>query len=91
MRIDIEYGTQVRAAGGKNCETIEAPDVCTVQACLLELMKSDRDYLKTWLDGSGVPKPGLLVFVNDESPANLLQHPLRERDRVSLMTLVSGG
>jgi molybdopterin converting factor small subunit len=89
MRIEVEYGTQVRAASGMRYQTLELAEGDSLKQLLAQLV-SQHPALCSWLDLHSQPRGGLLVFVNDKSPIDYAA-PLREGDEVSLLTLVSGG
>ncbi len=91
MLIHIEYGTQVRAASNRAREEINIQGEPSLADLLSQLKQSQPEILHSWLDDAGRPKPGLLVFVNDESPHDVAATRLKQGDRVALMTLVSGG
>lgn len=91
MQIEIEYGTQVRVASGVTREKIETPEGSTAAELLAHLLTAHDGALAPWITADGQPRPGLLVFINDQSPASLQNALLRHGDHVALMTLVSGG
>lgn len=90
MQIEIEYGTQVRAAAGYSRETLDVPEECSVASALAQLLMSNVK-LAPWIETSGLARPGLLVFVNDQSPGDLKLTRLKPHDHVALMAMVSGG
>lgn len=90
MKIEIEYSTQVRAASGQSRTTLDVPGECTVADALAQLLMSNAK-LAPWIETSGRARPGLLVFVNDQSPGDLHQTPLKPDDHIALMAMVSGG
>lgn len=89
MQIEIEYSTQVRTASGQSRQTLVVPDECSL-ADLLTALRTLHPSLAAWIDAEGQPRPGLLVFVNDQSPESA-EFRLHANDVVALMTLVSGG
>lgn len=91
MRITIEYGTQVRSAGGIGMETLDVDQGTTAAALLKQLAETRRAILGPWLTDDFRPRPGLLVFINDETPTALEATQLQAGDQIALMTLVSGG
>lgn len=91
MQIRIEYSTQVRVASGTSSEQVDVANGSTVADLLKQLVESRGSAFSPWLSDSGQPRPGLLVFVNDQSPSDLNSTRLNAGDQVALMTLVSGG
>ena len=91
MHISIEYGTQVRPASGIRDETVEVSDGTTAAELLKQLVESRSEFLGAWFTEDFRPRPGLLIFVNDQTPPSLESTQLRSGDQVALMTLVSGG
>lgn len=91
MQIRIEYSTQVRVASGNSSEQVDVADGSTVADLLKQLVEFRAAAFSPWLSENGQPRPGLLVFVNDQSPGDLSSTRLRAGDQVALMTLVSGG
>ncbi len=88
MNIECEFSTQVRVATGRAKESIDLPDGTSLTA-LLQMLLERYPQLSTWIDPHGHPRPGLLIFINDQSPTD---HPtLKPNDCLSLMALVSGG
>lgn len=90
MQIEIEYGTQVRTASGLSRERVELPSACSLAVALLQLLKT-HPKLAPWIDVTGQPRPGLLVFVNDQSISDIHLTQLQADDHIALLTLVSGG
>ncbi len=90
MQIEVEYGTQVRTASGRSRERVELADGCTLSAVLAQLLEA-HPKLAPWIDASGQPRPGLLVFVNDQSPGDVHATIVNANDQLALITLVSGG
>jgi molybdopterin converting factor small subunit len=91
MQIHIEYGTQVRMTSGKSNEQLEISEGSSVADLLKHLVETRSATLGHWLAESGEPRPGLLVFLNDQSATDLRTTYLKAGDQVALMTLVSGG
>ena len=90
MRIEVEYGTQIRTAVGRERESVDLVDEETL-AQLLAKLAAAHEPLATWLTIDGALRAGVLVFVNDQTPYKHAEHRLKEGDHVSLLTLVSGG
>ena len=90
MQIQIEYGTQVRVASGKSRESITLEGACTLSHVLTQVL-AIHPQLAPWIDSSGRARPGLLVFVNDASPASFDQVQLKADDHIALLTMISGG
>lgn len=90
MRIEIEYGTQIRTDTGIERQSIDVHEPSSL-ADLLALLASTNNTLDRWLHRDGTARAGLLVFVNDQSPQPHGSHQLSNGDLVSLLTLVSGG
>ena len=91
MHVTIEYGTQVRSASGLRAETLEVAAGTTAAALLKQLVESHATFLAPWFTDDYRPRPGLLVFINDQTPTSLETTHLRAGDQVALMTMVSGG
>ncbi len=90
MYVDMEYSTQVRTVTGLSRERIDLADDAVLPDLLKKLLGTHAK-LASWIEPSGLPKPGLLLFVNDQSPTDVKLTRLQPNDRVALMTLVSGG
>lgn len=91
MHITIEYGTQVRATSGTATEELEVGEGTTAAELLRQLVTTRSDALRAWFTDDFRPRPGLLVFINDQTPTSLETTRLQSGDQVALMTLVSGG
>lgn len=90
MQIEIEYGTQVRVASGVSREQLTIDSRAT-PAALLQQLTDRHSALSAWIEPTGKPRPGLLVFVNDRSLDDVERSQLHDGDQVALLTLVSGG
>lgn len=91
MRIEIDYATQVRTTVGVRGETLELTEGATLRVLLKRLCEVHPSIRDSWVADDGTPRAGLLVFVNDESRVDSSHYVLNHGDRVSLMTMVSGG
>lgn len=91
MRITIEYGTQVRLAGGSCVETLEVEAGTTAAELLKTLVETRTATLGPWFTDDYRPRPGLMIFINDQTPSALESTQLQAGDQVALLTLVSGG
>lgn len=88
--MEIEFSTQVRVATGVTRESLDMPDGTTMSQLLAQLLIMHPP-LANWIEPGGKPRPGLLVFVNDQAPTDIEGAVLKANDGVALMTLVSGG
>lgn len=90
MQIEIEFGTQVRTATGVSREKVDVPEACSLAQALTHVLML-QPKLSPWIEASGLPRPGLLLFINDQSPAESYNTRLKPNDQVSMMSMVSGG
>lgn len=90
MFVTIEFATQLRMSGLPRSSKIEIGDACAVDKLLTTLRSEHVESLGKWISEQGEPASGLMVFVNDAAIKDLCQ-PLCAGDRVTLMSLVSGG
>ena len=90
MQIEIEYSTQVRTATGVSREQVDVPEECSLAQALAHVLTL-HPKLSPWIDVNGLPRPGLLLFVNDQSPTDSVNTRLKPDDQVAMMSMVSGG
>ena len=90
MQIEVEYSTQVRTATSVSREQVDVPEACSLAQALAYVLTL-HPKLSPWLDVNGMPRPGLLLFINDQSPAESVNTRLKPNDQVAIMSMVSGG
>ena len=92
MNVDLTYYAQIRMAAGGAEERVETAAGTTVRSLLASLAARHGDaFRRLVLDDSGVPRPGLIVLVNDRPLATGTDPVLADADRVSLFSPVAGG
>lgn len=92
MEITIEYSAQVKTAAGIPSETIELSDGASTNDLLTTVSEQHGDPLRgVLLDESGAPQRSILVFVGEEQSFAESPLALRDRDRVVVLSPVSGG
>jgi sulfur carrier protein ThiS len=92
MKIHVDYGTQVRVLAAIAQETMVAEEPISL-AEFLQLLATHKGatFSRAIFGDEGKAKPGVLIFVNDESIAHPELHMLCEGDRISVLSMVSGG
>lgn len=92
MNITLEYMAQLRTAAGRRSETVTGEDGVTLGAVLAEAAtRLGPAFTALVFDGHGNLHPSLLMMLNDEQVAPDRSRALRDRDRVTLLTPMSGG
>jgi sulfur carrier protein ThiS len=97
MHVLVEYGTQVRATAGVDQLSLAFDAPVTTLHLLRQVAGDAQSALHRLLFSEPASqmearlKPGVLVFVNDEGISELDRHWLQDRDRVFIMTMISGG
>jgi len=90
MRIEIEYTAQLADAAGATGQTLTLPEGATLADLCRTLADAHGDALANTLGNAGTPHPWILTAVNDKATRDAT-HPLRDGDRVSFLSPISGG
>jgi molybdopterin converting factor small subunit len=92
MTITVHYVAQLRRATGTPSEKIDLDGAGSLRALLAFLVRKYGERLgATLLGESGILRPTILVFVNDEQVAPAEGVPLREGDSVTFLSPIAGG
>lgn len=92
MNITLEYLAQLRTAAGKRSETVTGKEGTTLGAVLAEAAtRLGPAFTALVFDGHGNLHPSLLVMLNEEQVVPDRTRTLRDSDRVTLLTPMSGG
>jgi molybdopterin converting factor small subunit len=92
MQITLEYVAQIKKAAGKASETLTVDK----EAALGQVLKSaaqrlGREFAELLFDEAGAFRASLLITVNDEQVDANPALPLNDRDRITLLSPMSGG
>lgn len=90
MRIEIEFTAQLADAAGATSQSVDLPEDATLADLCRTLADAHADALANALDDAGTPHPWILTAVNDKATRDAA-HPLRDGDRVSFLSPISGG
>lgn len=92
MNIQIEFLAQLGVVAGGRRRTVEVPDACSAQDAIREALAEDTEDLRTLvLDGEGVLRPSMLVFVGDEQLDWSQPTSLQPDDTIVLAPPIAGG
>ncbi|MFO0922130.1 MAG: MoaD/ThiS family protein [Pirellulales bacterium] len=91
MTVRVEYATQLRVISGCAEEKVEIATPCTLSHLWQELVARHGERWREAVLADGHLRPGILLFLNDESIPFDGALELRDRDRVCWLALVSGG
>ncbi len=92
MQIEVEYAAQLKRAAGRGSESIELADGSTLHDLVQQVAgRHGAELVRMLLDGSGSLQPSILMFIGDEQVRGDLNHKLRDRDVVTLLSPISGG
>jgi molybdopterin converting factor small subunit len=92
MRIHVRYTAQVRAAAGRNEETLDLPQAASVEDLLRSVGARHGEAMQRLvLRPDQTPQPSLLLFVNDLQWRPSEPSALSEGDQVAIMSPIAGG
>lgn len=92
MQIEVQYTTQLRMAIGHASESVELPEGSTL-ACLIETLATRHAdaFARLVLDQQQRLLPNIILTIGDQQIRTPDQHALRDQDRVTFLSAISGG
>lgn len=92
MKVVVQYSAQARQFAGIAMEEVELRDESTVRQLIQSISSRNNPALRSMLLGEdGQPRQSYLVFVGDRCVHGDASEPLRDGDRVAIMSMISGG
>ncbi len=95
MRVKVKYLGVIRSKLGKTEEEVEVKEGASISDLLIKLAKTYGENLKSLFDEDekNVLDPSYIATINGVLIGRLqgMKTRLKENDRISLMTLISGG
>lgn len=95
MRVKVQYLGVIRSKLGKTEEEVEIKEGASISDLLIRLAKTYGENLKSLFDEDekNVLDPSYIATINGVLIGQLqgMKTRLKENDRISLMTLISGG
>lgn len=95
MRVKVQYVGVIRSKLGKTEEEVEIKEGASISDLLIRLAKTYGENLKSLFDEDekNVLDPSYIATINGVLIGQLqgMKTRLKENDRISLMTLISGG
>ena len=92
MQITLEYVAQIKMAAGKASETLTVEKEALLGSVLKDAApRLGAEFSALLFDDAGTFRPSLLIMVNDEQVDPNPAFPLNDRDRITLLSPMSGG
>ena len=92
MEITVEFTTQLKAALGCGERAIQLDDHATVAAAVDQLASQlDAPTRELLVDGQGALLPSIIVCLNDQQVERASESTLKDGDRLTLLSAISGG
>ncbi len=90
MKVEVSYVAQVRSAAGVGAETVELPAAATAGELAAKVADAHGQTLRgLLLDADGQVRKTILVFINNRQSGSAT--PLKDNDRVTFLSPLSGG